>query len=167
LVRIGLIAIAAAAACLRDGPAVLATGPAPPLALPRQRGRPSGLTGAWRGAYSYAGRDLAVPFNADLVETAGRLSGTISEPNTYADPAFPELFATVEGVRSGAEVSFVKTMDGTAGVRHAIAYAGLVSGDETRIDGRWRLFGASGSFWMARDDTLETVEVEEAETARA
>jgi hypothetical protein len=142
---------------------LLAIDPSPALAVfaakaPARHARRvkkfTSLTGAWSGVYrypsSYAGVD-AVPFNARLEETGETFTGEIDEPNTYAHPAAPRLYATVSGERKGLDLSFVKKMDGTGGVIHSIYYEGAADADLTRIDGTWRVAdGFSGTFFMER-----------------
>jgi hypothetical protein len=115
----------------------------------------SSLTGYWAGAYLYsrAPGAPAVAFNATIEDIAGQLLGEIDEPNTFADPAAPRLFADLVGTRSGHDVRFVKSMDGTGGARHDIVYSGTVTADFMRIVGEWRIPSDwSGHFWMERID---------------
>lgn len=142
---------------------LLAIDPSPALAVfaakaPARHARRvkkfTSLTGAWTGVYRYpstfAGVD-AVPFNARLDETGDSFTGEIDEPNTYAHPAAPRLYATVSGARAGLDVSFVKKMDGTGGVAHSIYYEGVADPELTRINGVWRVHeNFSGSFLMER-----------------
>jgi hypothetical protein len=120
----------------------------------RRVGRFNSLTGAWSGEYRYpapSGGVPSVPFNARIDESEGSLTGDIDEPNTFADPSAPRLFATMSGTRKGSAVSFVKTMDGTGGANHSIFYEGVVNSDFTRIEGRWSIPGSwGGSFFMER-----------------
>jgi hypothetical protein len=112
------------------------------------------LTGYWSGAYSYPTSGApAVAFNATIEDRDGALVGEIDEPNTFADPAAARLFADLIGVRTGLQVRFVKSMDGTGGANHDIIYDGEASADFLRIDGTWSIPGNwSGGFWMARID---------------
>jgi hypothetical protein len=137
---------------LDHAPALVRPIPSSPR-LARRVNRFSSLTGAWSGAYAYplSYGALPVPFNARIEETAGSFTGDIDEPNTYADPSAPRLFASIAGTRNGLEVIFTKTMDGTGGVAHSIYYQGTADADLSRIDGTWRVAnGFSGAFHMER-----------------
>ncbi|MFZ4069217.1 MAG: hypothetical protein ACOYJ6_03840 [Caulobacterales bacterium] len=126
----------------------------------------SNLTGYWAGAYLYPMSGAPpVAFNATIEDRDGALVGEIDEPNTFADPAAARLFADLIGVRTGLQVRFVKSVDGTGGANHDIIYDGVASADFMRIDGIWSIPGNwSGGFWMAgidgalADARAETVE---------
>ncbi|MEJ0060536.1 MAG: hypothetical protein WDM79_13610 [Terricaulis sp.] len=125
-----------------------------PAALARRAGKFTSLTGAWSGEYVYPypmHGVTRVPFNARLVEKGIDLTGDTDEPNTFAPSSAPRLFATIVGTRGGSAVEFVKTLDGTGGVSHAIHYAGTADSDLTRIEGTWHIPGNwSGTFMMER-----------------
>jgi hypothetical protein len=126
--------------------------------------RRSSLTGAWSGAYRYP-HGAETVFNAQIEEVGGAFIGTTQEPNQLdAGPAV--LTADIEGVRSGASVSFTKfyhTRDW-----YAIRYEGAVDEALTRIEGRWSIpRSGSGAFFMVRDDEGEAAEAERAVEATA
>jgi hypothetical protein len=135
----------------------------------RRVGRFNSLTGAWSGEYQYPAAVKGVrrvPFNARIDEAGGSFTGEIDEPNTYADPSAPRLFATISGTRTGSAVSFIKTMDGTGGATHSIIYDGAVNSNFTRIEGRWRTIGAwSGPFFMEREGAMAEEAASRAESA--
>ena len=144
--------------------------PPPRILRARTRGRgSSSLAGAWSGEYAYAalGRAERVPFNALLGETAGALTGSIDEPNTFGDPSAARLFAHVAGERSGTSVRFVKTYDGTGGQTHAVTYEGEANAALTRIEGVWAVSWLHGTFFMERATIAEAVDAEEAAEAGA
>lgn len=121
----------------------------------RPRGRAHNLTGAWSGEYAYPYRlrrnPRRVPFNALLEDMDGSITGTIDEPNTFRRSSVARLFATVVGQRAGANVTFIKTMDGTGGATHSIHYEGVADAEFARIDGTWTIPGMwSGTFFMER-----------------
>jgi hypothetical protein len=124
----------------------------------RRSGRFETLTGAWTGEYAYPVPLFGVtrvPFNARIEETGASFTGETDEPNTFADPAAPRLFAFLAGARQGVAVHFTKTLDGTGGVNHSILYEGAASADLSRIDGTWRIPGDwSGTFMMERAAAL-------------
>lgn len=131
--------------------ALARVGASAPMRTARRIKRFTSLTGLWSGSYRYSNGFMGpVPFNARIEESGEHFSGEIDEPNTYADPSAPRLFATIDGSRHGTELNFVKTMDGTGGASHAIFYEGVVDGEFTRIDGAWTVEGLSGTFFMER-----------------
>lgn len=137
-----------------DQPALAAAAAKPPVRVARRVKRFTSLTGVWSGVYRYPSRYAgvdSVPFNARLNQSGDTFTGMIDEPNTYAHPAAPRLYATVNGTRTGLDISFVKKMDGTGGVTHSIYYEGVADADLTRITGTWRVHeGFSGTFVMER-----------------
>lgn len=113
------------------------------------------LTGAWSGAYRYP-RDSypETVFEATIEESGGAFSGSTLEPNILRPwlGAGP-VTALIEGTRTGSDLNFVKFMDGSGGMDHAIRYSGAVNADFTRIEGAWSIAGDwSGTFFMERSD---------------
>jgi hypothetical protein len=110
------------------------------------------LTGVWEGIYSYPLSGLpTVPFTATLIEAGSSLSGSVHEPCTMGGSPNETLFFSVNGIRQGTAVSFVKTYHGTNPYYGTIVYAGTVNDDATEIEGRWTIPGDwSGRFLMTR-----------------
>ena len=108
------------------------------------------LTGLWNGLFSYPHLFEPTSFVAILIEQGARFSGTTHEPCTRGPNLGGLLYATIEGHREGAGVSFIKTYDGTGGWTHSVTYEGLLNGDATEIEGRWKTSGWSGKFLMLR-----------------
>lgn len=111
------------------------------------------LSGRWQGIYNYppeSGVRAAVAFAADLIETSGRLGGTIAEHDAIGDGR--ALAAAIDGQRSGTSVEFTKFYEDADPENYdAVAYRGTVSPDGNEISGRWDIPGAwSGSFIMTR-----------------
>lgn len=108
------------------------------------------LTGVWRGRYVYPHRLGEVSFLATLIETATRLTGTVSEPVGAAEGARME--ATLAGDRTGSIVSFVKSYENLARFPDPVEYNGTLSTDGMEIRGTWLIRGHSlrGTFVMAR-----------------
>jgi hypothetical protein len=105
----------------------------------------------WHGLFSYPRRYDPTSFVAILVESGTSVSGTTHEPCAIERIPGGVLYATLQGERTGAVVTFTKTYDGTAGWAHSVAYDGLLSSEGTEIDGRWRVPGSwSGKFLMVR-----------------
>ena len=110
------------------------------------------LTGFWGGTYSYPSTHPAPPvsFDAELTQAGGRLSGSITEANSFV-PGGPALLrAYVDGLVEGQLVLFAKTYDGDGAI-HAIAYEGEAREDGTVVEGVWRVAGQAGRFLMRRD----------------
>jgi len=116
------------------------------------------LTGDWTGVFDYADAGEtadAVPFVASLFDVAGAIWGTTQEPNTFVPGAAAEIAAEVNGTRSGREVRLRKVYVGApTGADLPIDYAGHVSADGNRIEGRWQIVDLgrriSGAFVMNR-----------------
>jgi hypothetical protein len=163
-VAAGLVLVSALAL---DQPAPMSAQRAP-VRIARRTGRYTSLSGVWSGAYSYAAVfDVTpVPFNALIQENGGALTGDIDEPNTFADPTAPRLFASLTGARAGSEVAFAKKYNGAGGAAHVVRYHGVANPDLTRIEGRWTVGGArSGAFFMERSGAEAEAAVSRGESA--
>lgn len=127
------------------------------------------LSGNWTGVYDYPVASMdPVPFFAELTDVAGVVWGTTTEPRTGAfGGVTDELTANLSGYRSRREIRFEKRYDPVIeGGENAIHYAGIISEDGNRIEGKWSISdgfaGFSGPFVMDRakgakaDATLET-----------
>ena len=101
------------------------------------------LTGVWQGLYNDP--QGQVSFTATLMELGPMLSGT-----THEDMRGEEFFAMIEGRRSGRDVRFTKTYDGSGRFNHSLAYEGRLSAGGTEIEGRWSASGLNGTFMMIR-----------------
>ena len=123
------------------------------------------LTGFWGGTYSYPATARAAPvsFDAELSQAGARLSGSITEPNSFASGGPPLLRAFVDGLVEGHTVVFAKTYDGDGAI-HAVAYEGEAREDGTVIEGVWRVASLRGRFLMRRDPGDWTALTRAAET---
>ena len=110
------------------------------------------LTGVWLGSFSYpTPARQPVTFTAVLDESGGWVSGSTEEAGQVGAAAGQTLTATLQGVRAGRRVSFLKTYDAEFRGYDAVQYAGDLSGDGAEIDGRWSIHGNwSGQFVMVR-----------------
>jgi hypothetical protein len=123
------------------------------------RGTGFSLTGLWNGLYAYPRNLEPTSFVAILIEQGASFSGTTHEPCAREASLGRVLYATIEGRRDGSAVAFTKTYDGAGGWTHSVAYDGVLSGDGTEIEGRWKTSGWSGKFLMLRSSgTEESVE---------
>ena len=133
------------------------------------RARFTSLTGGWSGAYRYPGDALPeTVFNATIDEVGGAFTGTTVEPNAMKRGPGRVVTADIEGTRQGRAVTFIKLMDGSGGMRHAVRYEGQCDDALTRVEGNWHIPGQwSGTFRMSRDDAGAEEEVRRAETIDA
>jgi len=114
-------------------------------------GAPADLSGKWDGVYAYPavpGAGPTMPFLAEIVDTGGRITGTIIEPHEFRGGT---AHSSLEGVHAGSTVDFLKTYH-AAGEEYdePVAYAGTLSADGNVITGHWMLSEWSGSFEMVR-----------------
>ena len=118
--------------------------------MPKEPSRPS-LTGIWHGIYSYPIPRAPVSFVATLIEGASAISGTTHERCAFGASPSEILYATLLGRRRGSAVAFVKTYEGANPHYGTVGYEGILSADETEIEGRWTVPGNwSGKFLMIR-----------------
>lgn len=123
------------------------------------------LTGRWMGRYDYDRGGDPVAFEVSLTETGGAITGEVMEPNKFRQDMGEMLNATLDGARSGTQVSFIKRYSGFAQGDHP-QYDGSVNAALTRIEGRWQfkhIAGWGGRFMMVRN-TPPGVAVERRET---
>jgi len=124
------------------------------------------MTGFWTGRYWYdAPSEPVVSFLANIDDADGRLSGSISEPNTISRSS-QRLEAFVRGTRSGISVAFAKVYDGSGDLAHRVDYTGDLADDGLSVSGQWRLEEWTGGFQMTREAVIEAESGMEAENAR-
>lgn len=129
------------------------------------------LTGQWTGVYFYP-IDAEInpfdtlpptPFDAEIVDRAGDLTGDITEPDTMGPEPTVRLKASMTGSHLNGDVAFTKH-PASAGeqfndfeVPESIEYLGTLSPDGNSITGHWHVLGDwSGAFRMQRK-TVATV----------
>lgn len=120
------------------------------------------LTGEWHGEFSYPARlGPTTPFIARIEERAGRLAGTIIEPNIVQGGT---IASAIAGLRHGSAVDFVKSYSGctTGDYDMPVDYVGSVSADGNVVRGVWSLLEMDGSFEMRREAVLAEVSEREA-----
>jgi hypothetical protein len=131
-----------------------------------ERAERNSLTGVWNGLYSYSS-GLSVSFVATLIDGGSMLSGATHEPNVLGTSSGSTLTALLDGGRRESAISFVKTYD-EAGEGHyyPVNYDGVLNGDATEIEGRWRIGdGTAGRFLMIRSEG-KAVAVEQKKRAK-
>jgi hypothetical protein len=132
-----------------------------------ERAGSKNLTGVWNGLYSYSS-GLSVSFVATLIEGGSALSGATHEPNVFGTTPGSTLTALLSGGRNASAITFVKTYDEAGPRQHyyPVHYEGVLNGDATEIEGRWRFGdGTSGKFMMIRAEG-KAVAVEEKKRAK-
>lgn len=97
------------------------------------------LNGLWSGSYGYPTGTSHVPMTVWFDEIAGRLGGTVIEPNTFVVEGPEELSSTLDGFRAGLSLKFAKTYDPASGAHQIpIAYTAAVNEALTEIRGIWQ-----------------------------
>ncbi|WP_017931521.1 hypothetical protein [Robiginitomaculum antarcticum] len=109
------------------------------------------LSGFWSGQYAYGDSRAPINFDAEISHHASKLSGVITEPNSFEPHAGTLLSATMAGSVSGSVVKFIKSYDGG----HDVRYIGQLSPEGDHISGDWTVIGYGGSFTMRRDKGRE------------
>lgn len=103
------------------------------------------MNGLWSGWYAYSALSEPVPFTAWVDDTAGLLTGTILEPNTFSLMDLDDLQAEIAGTRHGNHVDFTKTYNADQGVHpYHILYDGQANAAFDHIVGEWSFAGAVG-----------------------
>ena len=131
------------------------------------------LSGYWSGWYAYHAqiRVPAVPFTAWLeVSADGHLSGSTTEPNTFARTDTQELFADLTGEAGRDWVTFIKTYQAMPGLEASpIGYSGDVTEDGAKITGVWTIdLGTrsyQGSFELHRASSSQRARMETEKSA--
>jgi hypothetical protein len=112
------------------------------------------LTGMWRGTYHYpqGGGQQSVNFDLVLIQDGKDVVAVLKEPNTFGNRKEPFLAAVCKGSfdAQAGKLTFTKTYDGTAGPNHPVEYAGDLSKDGAKMEGKWDLGGFSGTFTLER-----------------
>ena len=107
------------------------------------------LPGEWRGIFSYPSMFPPNEFRASLRDSAGLLSGLISQPREVFEQPGPDHQALIDGSRDGASVRWVKIYDALE--RPTPHYEGTVQAGGDEIEGIWTIPGDwSGTFLMVR-----------------
>ena len=107
------------------------------------------LSGQWSGIYNYPSLYPPNAFEATIRDTGGLITGVISQPGEFFEPAGTVQHAVVEGSREGSTLVFIKIYDDLA--RPTPHYRGTVQPGGDEIEGEWTIPGNwSGTFLMIR-----------------
>ena len=116
-----------------------------------EEGAEDDLSGRWSGFYNYPNDRPPTPFEAELRDHGGRLSGIVTEPGDTRASKGMTLHAVLQGERKGSEVRFAKRYDYLPRAHYAVDYQGRIAPGGDEIEGEWRIVGAwSGTFLMIR-----------------
>ena len=125
------------------------------------------LNGLWSGQFYYPEilRMEPVSFTAWIDDTNGLLSGSILEPNTFADGGPSMLSASLQGERTGTGVIFTKRYEaGQNAHSENIVYSGTIAEDFKLITGKWafeRPDRMSGLFVLSRSSDEQSAKLSE------
>ena len=107
------------------------------------------LSGKWSGFFNYPSQFPPNPFEAELTDRDGTISGLITQPGELFYPPGTVLQAVVEGSRAGAELRFIKIYDDLD--RPTPHYRGTIQPGGDEVHGEWTIPGDwSGTFFMIR-----------------
>lgn len=118
------------------------------------------LSGFWAGAYHYPQESFpSVNFDCELNETAGVLSGEITESHGFRHM----LVAVLSGSLVGQHIDFIKSYRNTGDLRlWEIAYSGQINAEKDHIKGVWHAARRQGTFEMHRDvGQFREIEIEQ------
>jgi len=114
------------------------------------------LSGQWSGFYNYPIDRPPTPFEVELRDNGGLLSGVVSEPGDTRASRGMTLHAVLEGQREGATVRFAKHYDYLPRAHYVVDYHGQIAPGGDEIEGEWSIRGAwSGTFLMIRGSRQE------------
>lgn len=121
------------------------------------------LSGRWHGFYNYPDGGTPNSFEAELVESAGSLTGSISEIADFGECIGQPLIAVIDGRREGHSVSFLKMYEASTEDYDVVRYDGALDVEGNEIAGSWTIPGEwSGTFLMVRNGGAEETMASEA-----
>jgi hypothetical protein len=121
------------------------------------------LSGLWHGQYGYPNNKRPVAFTVTMTETNSWLNGVVEETGTVGEARGLTIGATVQGRRTGHDVTWLKFYHGSYRGYDSVSYEGEVSVDGTEIAGRWTIHANwSGRFLMVRQKGAEAVQARKA-----
>jgi hypothetical protein len=115
-------------------------------------GEETDLSGRWAGLYTYPDGRPGIPFEADLRESAGRVTGTTTETGDTPASFGQTLRAVIDGRRDGRAIRFLKLYESSNDAYDVVHYEGTVRPGGDEIEGRWTIPGVwFGGFLMVRN----------------
>jgi len=113
------------------------------------------VSGFWIGQYMYSEISaFAVTFQADMTQLGEKVSGDITEQNTFDDQAGQILIADLFGQVNAANITFTKTYTNSRAGLDKIFYNGTISNDGHAISGTWSI----ASLWTGRFKMTKAIE---------
>ena len=105
------------------------------------------LSGRWTGSYAYPGSLSPVPFEAEVRDDGGKISGLTSESGVENVPQH----ASFAGQHDDHDIAFTKIYDSHDEWFEPIDYRGAIDADGCEISGTWSMMNDwSGPFVMVR-----------------
>jgi len=112
------------------------------------------ITGFWAGQFSYPVPHLSpVNFDCEIVQTAGFISGQITETSELKSTPYFVISSILEGTLSGRDVVFTKIYQSEDPAYIPVNYSGKVNLRGTEIKGIWKRPDWSGTFIMRKDNS--------------
>jgi len=116
------------------------------------------LSGHWMGLFNFPHSLPPGPFEAEIRDLAGAITGVTTEPGCNYDPPGTILDATIEGRREGSVLTFQKTYADELRP-DVVFYHGVISPGGEEIEGEWTIPGEwSGTFLMIRASGAKAAE---------
>ena len=110
------------------------------------------ITGFWAGWFRYPVANVSpVNFDCEIVQTAGFISGNISETSELQTTPYFLISSILEGTISGRDVIFTKIYQSEDPAYVPVNYEGKVNLRGTEIKGIWKRPDWSGTFMMQKD----------------
>jgi hypothetical protein len=115
------------------------------------------LSGQWAGIFNYPAEFPPNSFEATIRDSAGLITGLITQPREVFDLPGPARHAVIEGSRQGDRLAFVKIYDDLD--RPSPHYRGVIQPGGDEIEGEWTIPGDwSGTFLMIRASSAKATE---------
>lgn len=132
------------------------------------------ISGAWTGLYQYTmWPAISATFGAALLQSGQNLTGRTTEQPGFGRAKGLIMEATLDGLRTGASVSWTKTYDDRRLFPEPVRYVGVLNHDASEISGTWTIRttgwlikrGGAGTFLMVRDRGKEAAQTQEKRVA--
>lgn len=110
------------------------------------------VTGFWAGQFRYPEPRLnPVNFDCEIVQSAGFISGNITETSELKSTPYFIISSILEGAISGRDVTFTKVYKSEDPAYVPVRYSGKINLRGTEIKGIWERPDWSGTFIMTKD----------------
>jgi len=110
------------------------------------------ITGTWHGTFYYddtARKGESGTFTVTMVQDGSKVSGGITEPNTFGPANLTTLTSTFSGTfdPDSGQINFTKTYDYD---HHEVSYRGMFESSGREAAGRWHIGDYAGTWGMRR-----------------